>query len=138
VVRKAIAEGKPLDQATINRLISRYKDSLLQLRGESIARTETIQSLTRSQHEAFAQATDGGAAKASDTVKVWDTAGDSRVRHSHREMDGQTVQFDEPFTTPNGEKLMHPGDSSLGASAEEIIMCRCRVKYRIDFLADLD
>lgn len=138
IVRKAIADGKPLDKDTIDRLISRYKDSLLQLRGENIGRTETIQALNRSQHEAIRQGVEAGAMSASAVQREWDTAGDTRVRHSHAEMDGQSVGLDEPFTTPRGEKLMFPGDTSLGASAGEVINCRCRVKMKIDFLADLD
>ena len=138
IVRKAIKDGVPLDRATIDKLIIRYKASLLQLRGETIARTETIQSLNRSQHEALLQASDMGAVKMSDVKREWDSAGDIRVRDSHREMDGQTVGLDEPFKTPDGHMLMFPGDASLGADAAEIINCRCRAKIKIDWLSDLD
>ena len=51
---------------TIDKLITRYKSSLLKLRGDTIARTETIQSLNRSQHEALMQAADMGAVKQKD------------------------------------------------------------------------
>lgn len=138
VIESAIRTGKPLTQAQIDKLISRYKDSLLKLRGENIARTETIQGLNRAQFEAIRQANALGSIKPSDTFKVWDSAGDSRVRHSHRAMNGQRVMIDEPFTTPNGEKLMHPGDYSLGASAGEIINCRCVIRWDLDFLSDID
>lgn len=138
VVQKAIAEGRPLTADVIEKLVSRYKDTLLKLRGETIGRTETIQALNRSEYEAFKQAVDMGAARAGDVKREWDSAGDLRVRDSHRHMDGQSVGLEEPFTTPSGEKLMFPGDWSLGASAEEIINCRCRVRLNVDWLADID
>lgn len=138
VVRKAIDTQTPLPQDTIDKLLTRYKDKLLQLRGENIARTETIQSLNRSQHEALKQAVDMGATKQNAVRREWDTAGDDRVRDSHKAMDGQTVGLDEPFVTPEGDLLMFPGDTSLGASAKETINCRCRFKLKVDWLARID
>lgn len=53
---------------------------------------------------------------------------DQRVRKTHREVDGETIPIDEVFLV--GESLMRfPKDTSLGASAEEIVNCRCVVKY---------
>ena len=138
VVRAAMKSGEPLSQSEIDKLIIRYKDKLLKMRGEAIGRTETVQALNRSQFETMRQAIDIGSIKRADAFKVWDTAGDARVRESHKLMDGQRVQIDEPFVTPDGERLMHPGDISLGASAGEIIHCRCRIKWDIDFLSDID
>lgn len=135
VVKKAIAAGKPLDGPTIDKLTSRYADSLLQLRGENIARTEAIASLNRSEYEAVKQASDMGAIVESQTTRIWDTAGDSRVRHSHEEMDGQSVGIDQPFTTGSGDQLMYPGDTSLGAGPEETINCRCRARLKVNWLA---
>lgn len=136
VVRKAMQDGKPLDKATIDKLITRYKDKLLQLRGETIGRTESIQALNRSNFEAHMQAKDMGAMRGA--MKEWDSAGDSRVRDSHRHMDGQKVGIDAPFVTPEGYQMMFPGDVSLGAPAKEVINCRCRSKLVIDWLSDLD
>lgn len=48
-------------------------------------------------------------------VKTWRSAGDSRVRPDHREMDGETVPIDQRFS--NG--LMQPGEPN----------CRCVVTY---------
>jgi len=137
IVRKAIKEGKPLGADTVDKLTGRYKDNLLKLRGDTIARTEAISSLNRSEHEALAQAREQGL---TNTVKrAWDSAGDDgKTRESHLIMDGQTVGPDEPFTTPDGFKLMFPGDTSLGAPPEETINCRCRVRTIVDWLQDLD
>ena len=137
IVKKAIADGKPLDSATIDKLIGRYKDSLLQYRAESIARTESIAALNRSEHEAINQAVEQGAIKSSAIKRVWDSAGnDGRTRDTHLQMEGQTVGLNEPFTFPDGSKAMFPGDNSLGAPAEEIVMCRCIARTVIDWLAD--
>jgi hypothetical protein len=138
IVRKAIDTKTPLTPEDVNRLTGRYSDNLLRLRGETIARTESIAALNRSEYEALKQATDLGGVKSSATKRIWDSAGDARVRHDHQKMDGQTVGIDEPFTAPDGSKLMYPGDTSLGASAKETINCRCRVRLKVDWLADIN
>lgn len=134
-VRAAIAKGTPLSKETINKLIGRYRDNLLLIRGETIARTEAIASLGRSEQEAIKQSVDQGVVSASHVKRVWDSAGDRRVRDSHVAMDGQTVGLDEPFRTPNGDFIMYPADSSLGAPGNEVINCRCTVRMAVDWLA---
>ena len=138
IVQRAIKDGKPLEAGKIDALVGKYSDNLLQLRGETIARTEMLQALAKSQDEAIRQAIDTGTINPRQVTKKWDATGDKRTRASHAAMDGQAVGMDEAFTTGDGSKLMIPGDSSLGAPASEIINCRCRVDYDIDFLADLD
>lgn len=56
--------------------------------------------------------------------KTWLTARDERVRRSHNGVNGQQRGLDEAFDV-NGYKMLHPGDSSLGAPAGELIQCRC-------------
>jgi uncharacterized protein with gpF-like domain len=133
-ILKAVRENQPLPQDTIEKLVTNYKNNALQYRGETIGRTEAIQSLNASKHEAIKQAVDMGAVKASAVKRIWDSAGaDGRTRASHLAMDGQSVGLDEPFTSPDGFQLMFPGDTSLGADAGEIINCRCNVRDEIDF-----
>lgn len=62
------------------------------------------------------------------TRKRWKTFGDNRVRQTHREASGQTVAIDKPFII-GGSRMMFPCDTSLGASAAEIVNCRCTVQY---------
>jgi hypothetical protein len=141
-VTRAIRDGKPLDAETIDRLVTRYKDNALRHRGEMIARTEAIQSLNRSEWEATKQAVDLGAVGDDAVTRHWDSAGDKRVRFSHSAMDHKYdkngVGLDEPFISPSGARMMFPGDVSLGAPADEVVACRCRVRTRIDWLANLD
>ncbi len=140
IVRKSFRDGTPLDAETITRIVGRYSDRLLNLRGETIGRTEALASLNRSQYEAYKQAIDAGAIKQSQIKKVWDDTGDKRTRHSHRDMGiryaKEPIDIDEPFVSERGALMMHPGDTSLGAPGGEVINCRCRVRYDADFLSD--
>ena len=60
--------------------------------------------------------------------KVWVTMGDSRVREWHQKANWQTVPINDPFTV-NGELLLFPGDSSMGASLDNTSGCRCHASY---------
>lgn len=81
-------------------------------RANVIARTETLTALNNGSHEA---------AKALPIrmSHTWIATEDSRTRHSHRTLDGETVPLSAPFS--NGG--MYPGDPTLKAS--ERIQCRC-------------
>jgi len=65
------------------------------------------------------------------TIKKWHTVGDDRVRPHHSEAEGKTKTLGEPFTV-GGEKLMFPGDASLGATAGNLMNCRCSLTYKIE------
>jgi hypothetical protein len=133
-VAKAISENKPLPIETVDKLIARYRDNALKFRGDTIARTEAVQSLNRSEWEATKQVVDMGAVSQSAVQREWDDVGDRRTRWSHRQMNGQRVGLDEPFVSPSGASLMFPGDTSLGAPGAEVVNCRCRVRSVIDWL----
>lgn len=135
-VAKALRAGKPLDRETINKLTTRYSDNLLKLRGQTVARTETLNVMREARVESTKQLIDTGRVKKGQVKKIWDSTGDDgRTRDSHLEMEGVAVSIDEPFVLPDGSRLMYPGDSSLGAPASETINCRCRPQIKIDFLA---
>lgn len=134
VVAKAIAADKPLPVDSIQKIIGRYSDSLLKLRGDNIGRTEALAALNRSDWEAWKQAVDKGAVEQSAIERTWDDAGDNRVRDDHIALNGQKRGLDEPFIVPStGEQLMYPGDGSLGAGADQIINCRCHIITRAKF-----
>lgn len=134
IVRRAIDSGQQLTRDDIDKLITRYKDRLLKHRGDMIARTEALQSLSASEYEAVKQAVDLGAASEEAVKRIWDDTGDNRVRWSHRRMRGQAVGLNEPFVSPSGARMMHPGDTSLGAGADEVVACRCRARTEINWL----
>lgn len=60
--------------------------------------------------------------------KSWETIMDGKERDSHAAANGQVQDLTSPFVV-DGELLMYPGDTSLGASAGNIINCRCSVQY---------
>ncbi|WP_433950782.1 hypothetical protein [Brevundimonas bullata] len=125
-VLKAIREGKAIDRDTASLMVTRYSARLVQLRGEVIARTEGLPAIRAAKHEAYQQLVDEGRIAEADIERGWHTAGDRRVRDSHEGMSGQTVRgLSLPFQSPSGALLMFPGDTSLGAGAEEIVACRC-------------
>lgn len=63
-------------------------------------------------------------------TREWLSTRDGRTRPEHGKADGQSVGAKEPFTV-GGEKLMFPGDASLGASGWNLYCCRCAVKAKI-------
>lgn len=83
------------------------------------------------------QLVDTGGVEKQDVLRIWDAVDhgppNGRTRESHAEMDGQERGLNEPFETPSGDRLMYPGDNSLGAPAEETINCRCRVRLKVSF-----
>lgn len=68
------------------------------------------------------------AVKAGKTKKKWIDVGDKRERKTHLEVGGTTLPIDEPFSV--GDSLLQfPKDVSLGASADEVVNCRCSIQY---------
>lgn len=134
-IRRAAREGKRLSETDIGKIARRYADRLLGLRGEMIARTETIAALNAGRIEGLQQMVDRGAVTAAQVSIEWDSTADGRTRPDHLFMEGQTVQLGQPFQAPDGSLLYFPGDTSLGASASQTVGCRCYARPRIDFLA---
>lgn len=85
-----------------------------------IARTEAHRIQTKASFDAQHKAKSKGA----DITKQWDATLDGKTRDSHRKLDGEVRELDEPFS--NG--LMYPGDPS--GSAAEVINCRCALLQR--------
>ena len=133
IIEQAISDGK-LAKADADRISGRLADRYLKLRGDMIGRTESLAALNGGRTEAFRQAAGKAGVDGMRITRVWSATGDARVRDSHREMDGQTVRgLNTPFVAPSGARMMHPGDSSLGASGADVIQCRCRVNLRVDW-----
>lgn len=62
------------------------------------------------------------------TKKTWVTMKDKKVRHTHKQVDGETINIFDAFTVGR-YKMLFPCDSSQGASMKEIANCRCVLKY---------
>lgn len=67
-------------------------------------------------------------------VKQWDATLDGSTRRTHRELDGQIRELNEPFEM-HGKKAMYPGD--FGDPAEDC-NCRCVALTRARAALDAD
>jgi hypothetical protein len=137
IVKRAIAAGKPVSQADIDKIAGRYSDRLLALRGEMIARTESLTAMNAGRDEAYRQQIEAARLAPENVTCGWSDTGDDRTRNSHRAMNGQKRRFGEPFQTPSGALLRFPGDTALGAGPEETIGCRCTKTYQVNMAAEV-
>lgn len=103
-----------------------YDDSIIPKRSVMIARTETIRASNFGSQQ-------GALATGLTLLKEWIATPGGRTRAWHAAADGQEVPIDDPFKVENGkgvtENLMFPADVSLGASADNVINCRCSEGY---------
>lgn len=133
-IRRAIADGQPLDKATIDKMVSRYRERWIKHRSEVIGRTESLRSVHMGVEESYRQAIDDGLIDADSLVRIWNTARDERVRDfntsstSHRTMHNQQRHIGEVFFSGAGNLLSFPGDPS--APPEDTIQCRCVLSTR--------
>lgn len=132
-VMAAIRAGKPVTGEALTKIIGRLRDRNLLLRGEMLARTETMMALGSARDEAMRQQIEAGKVQAQDVKKRWHSARDNRVRHTHRVLNGQAVGIDEVFQSPSGAMLRYPGDP--GAPISEISGCRCWCEYDVDYIS---
>lgn len=85
--------------------------------------------IAKSEANTFLNYTDYVEAKASGkTKKTWLTMLDDKVRPTHSEVEGQTIDIDALFYV--GDSLMKfPHDLSESPNPKEVIGCRCSVQY---------
>lgn len=97
-------------------------------RAKTIVRTEGH----RIQQESAEDARQEARKKGADVVKQWDATLDGATRATHRNLDGQIKETDEPFAY-GGKKAMYPG--AFGDPAEDC-NCRCvaltRARWALD------
>jgi len=133
-VQRAIEEGRPLTRGQINKMVKRYRERAIKYRSEVIARTESLKATHAGVREMYDQAIDAGQLDPQQLVRIWNTAGDDRVRAlpqdqtSHESMHNQERMWGEPFTSGAGNQAFDPG--TFGVAYEDI-QCRCVVSTRI-------
>lgn len=114
-----VSDGEGNDK--LARRIDDYITPTYKGRAMNIARTETC-----------GAAGLGGQSAAKETgltlEKEWYASKDEATREAHDLADGQRRPIDEPYIV-DGEELMFPGDTSLGASAGNVCRCRCTELY---------
>lgn len=135
IVRRAVKAEKPIAAADIEKIVTAYQNRAIRWRSENIARTETLRAVQAANFEAYQQAVESGKVAAQSVRKVWNSAHDKRVRHTHRELDGESVGLNERFVSSSGARLRYPldPDAPLGETAQ----CRCSLTYRVDHLANI-
>lgn len=124
IIRQQLAEGVAAGESTdqlATRLRTLYR-SWYSNRAEVIARTEVVSASNLASLNA-ARATNLR------LNKRWVATRDARTRSRHASAHGQIRPLDEPFAV-GGQRLMYPGDTSLGATADNVIQCRCTQTFQ--------
>jgi hypothetical protein len=130
VVKKSMQEGRILPQAQRNKIVQSYENRMTKYRGDTIARTETLQALNEASDEALRQIVDEGLAPANAVTRIWRHSHGGNERPGHLQMDGQPRGLEDYFLNPiTRVPLKHPG----AGPASEVINCRCYVEHKIDF-----
>lgn len=128
VIREVLSDSA-LSGASINDIVRVLSGNseLSTMRARRIARTEVV---TSANGAAVIQAQETGVPM----NKVWLSVNDKRTRHSHREVDNQTVPLDSPFNV-SGTQMMQPGvrdqPNGLSVPAKEVVNCRCTVAFEV-------
>lgn len=126
-----VVPGTKLTIEQANTISRAYSARLLQSYSKQLAQTYAQAAYEAGRRQGLQQQIDNGILSEDQITKDWQTDKDERVRHSHREMQGQKQPFNQPFISGLGALMMYPGDASLGASDEDRYGCRCRARYSV-------
>lgn len=126
--KAAARRGAPLDPAHIDRMVDRYAKRYVKYRSEVIGRTEALRAVHQGVEEGYQQAIEAGKIDPNALERTWDSSKDSRVRLTHKALNGQRRKWGGTWQTVNGV-LRYPGDPD--APAEETVQCRCLLTTRI-------
>ena len=130
-VSRGIANGSTWNQVAqelANRNMQNTPFSKAINNATRIARTEGH----RIQNSAAMDSMKVAKSQGANVVKQWDASLDGRTRDTHRRLDGQLREIDEPFEV-GGMKAMFPG--AFGDPAEDC-NCRCAVLQRARWALD--
>jgi len=95
----------------------------LELRANTIARTEVTNAMSKSQLLALESS-------GLNWQKAWKAIRDDRTRDAHLFTDPKLfIPIKDNFII-NGQQLSYPGDSTQGASMSNTINCRCRLTFK--------
>ncbi len=135
VAVEAAKDGETLTLAEQGRRAARDFNSKISGRVETISMVETQAmaeetKLTEAQTISNTGVVIGGIVVAVAMRKTWNTILDEKTRSSHVIADLQERTMLEPFNV-QGQFLKVPGDTSLGATLDNIINCRCAANFSI-------
>lgn len=125
-LNEGLAEGEDTAQlkARLRALFSTTGTELGPYRSELISTTEATRAWNASTFAA-AKALTG---LARPLVKQWVTRGDNKVRHAHRDTNGQLQLLDDAFDV-GGTPMDYPGDPT--APANQVCNCRCGLQLSL-------
>ena len=134
MLEKAIAENRTISASQIAMIERNYERNALMSRGLTIARTEVQKAIEEGKYEAWKQGLEKTGVPERFVVREWRHTGRAAFdRPWHQAFHGTKVRgLQVPFVLPSGAALMHPHDTSWGATAGEIINCMCQCRYSID------
>lgn len=124
VLARAIRAGRPLDEATVDRMVGAYRRKLVAWRAETFARTSAIDAANAGQLAAWQAQVDAGVVAATAVRRYWIVSPDERLCPTCAPVPGLNadgVALDGTFRTPKGAKripTLHPN-------------CRCVVWVRL-------
>jgi len=134
IVRRAIKEGRPLANADVARITTRYSDRMLKARAETIARTESLTALSYGQDEAARQLLDASGLRADQIVRTWVSHIDRRTRDGHIALHEKKTRLDSFFISPmSGAHMRFPRDTEMGAHGIDVINCRCTSTLKVNW-----
>lgn len=117
-------QSNTLSTEQIDEMVNKYFESLLNKRALDIAYTESMNAVNNGQQIMWEQGMDAGVFNDDTARKFWLTAGDEKVRPTHRAIPGMNpggVKIRSMFVTPFG-LVYGPGTRTAG-----FINCRCTV-----------
>lgn len=106
-----------LTDTQIEKMTDAYRKKMISFNAETHARTATLDAQKAAQKLSWIDAIEKGAVDRRELMKRWVGVMDDRERDEHREMEGETVPFDQPYS--NGEDI--PGSSTWN--------CRCISRF---------
>jgi hypothetical protein len=114
VLARAIAGGRPLDDATVDRMVGAYRRKLVAFRAETFARTAAIDAANAGQLAAWEEQVRAGVITANAVRRYWIVSPDERLCAICSPVPGLNadgIALDGMFRTPQGLKrapTLHP------------------------------
>lgn len=124
-LKRAMATGKPLSPAQVDKMVSRYSERYLKYRAQTIARTEALRTTNMGVQEAWRQAIEAGKVSEALVRRQWIVSRDERLCQWCAPIPKLNpklgVIFGQPFSTPKGPSFLPPVHPN----------CRCTVMIRV-------
>jgi hypothetical protein len=110
-LKRAAAQGKPLTEAQIDKMVTAYANKFRKFRANTIARTESMRALSMGTQEAWRQAAMEGKVDETLIRRFWKVAHDERTCEVCAPVPGMNpdgVGLAVPFATPKGPVMLPP------------------------------